>query len=101
MLVDNMIKIISSFPNGTFLKIVWNNNIVLNGIIDTVYETDNGLEFSDYKEYYAFAFKINIILSKPKDCKIQEGQLIEISTENEPSLIFLEDGTIIWDNMIK
>lgn len=39
-----MLKIISQYPNGTFFKVSWRSRqIVVEGILDTIYETDNGL----------------------------------------------------------
>ncbi len=49
-----MVREISKYPNGTYLKIEWENSqLVLEGIIDTIYETDNGLEEDDagYMEF--------------------------------------------------
>ena len=43
MYIDDMVREISKYPNGTYLKIEWENSqLVLEGIIDTIYETDNG-----------------------------------------------------------
>lgn len=42
--MDEMIQKVSAYPNGTYLKIIWSfGKDELEGIIDTVYETNNGL----------------------------------------------------------
>ena len=63
--MDEMMREISKYPNGTYLKIEWENSqLVLEGIIDTIYETDNGLEEDDtgYMEFYACSFRIEKII---------------------------------------
>ena len=49
-----MLKIISQYPNGTFFKVSWRlRQIIVEGILDTIYETDNGLEGDKaYQEYF-------------------------------------------------
>ncbi|MCM1091746.1 MAG: hypothetical protein NC413_12950 [Muribaculum sp.] len=97
--MDDVVRAINKYPNGTYLRVEWDNGqLVLEGRIDTIYETNNGLEEDEdgYKEFYACAFSVENILnnSKAKECHL--GGLIEISIENEPSLIALDDGSIIW-----
>ena len=92
-------KEISKYANGTYLKVEWENGqLVLGGKIDTIYESNNGLEEDDhgYKEFYACAFSVENIFTSPKDKEYNIGSLIEISLENEPTLIALDDGSIIW-----
>ena len=97
--MDEMMKAINKYANGTYLKVEWENGqLVLEGKIDTIYESNNGLEEDEngYKEFYACAFSVENIVNNLKECHIDIGGLIEISIENEPTLITLEDGSIIW-----
>ena len=98
--MDEMMKQINKFPNGTFLKVSWENEkIILEGKIDTIYESDNGLEDEDenYLEYYACALMVERVIKNLSGKKIEAGNLIEISIENEPSYIMLADGNVIWE----
>ena len=97
--MDEMMKEINKYANGTYMKVEWENDqLVLIGKINTIYETNNGLEEEDdgYKEFYACAFNIEKIVNNLKDKEYHIGDLIEISVENEPTLITLDDGSIIW-----
>lgn len=97
--MDSMMEKIVKYANGTDLTIFWSNrNLILQGKIDTVYESDNCLEVDnpDYKEFYACAFEIVKIIQKPINFEKKEGDLIEISVDNQPSLISLLDGTVVW-----
>ena len=99
MQMDSMMEKIVKYANGTDLTIFWSNrNLILQGKIDTVYESDNCLEVDnpDYKEFYACAFEIVKIIQKPINFEKKEGDLIEISVDNQPSLISLLDGTVVW-----
>lgn len=98
--MDEMIRIISQYPNGTFLKIVWEyGKSIVEGVIDTIYETDNGLDIceKDYQEFYACAFWIKAVICDWMKMGLRNHQLIEISRERQPTSIELEDGTIIWE----
>lgn len=70
------------------------------GRLDTIYETDNGLELDDdgYEEYYACAIEVLSILSNSDGKNFRVGQLIEISSK-EPHLckVRLENGEIVWE----
>lgn len=97
--MDELMREISKYPNGTYLKVEWENSqLVLEGKIETIYESDNGLgeEEEEYKEFYACAFRIEKIIknSATRVCGIDN--LIEISIENQPTLITLQDGSVIW-----
>lgn len=92
-------KEIMKYPNKTRLIIKWNNSgLIIYGSIDTIYESCNCLNEDEprYLEYYACTIKIIEIKNKPKDFKKKIGDLQEISIENQPSTISLDDGTIIW-----
>ena len=98
--MDEMLKIISKYPNGTFFKVSWRlRQIIVEGILDTIYETDNGLEGDKaYQEYFACSFKVNKIVQNSYHSNLEQGQLIEISIYNSPTSIELKDGTVIWHN---
>lgn len=90
---------ISKFPNGTYLKVEWENGqLVLGGKIDTIYESNNGLaeEDDEYLEYYACAFRIEDVFKNLKDTIYNAEELIEISIGNSPTLITLYDGSFVW-----
>lgn len=96
-----MIEEISTYPNGTYLKIIWDyGKTVIEGVLDTVYETDNGLDEEEegYQEFYACAIMVQKIIRNLGEKKIAVNHLIEISKENKPTSIELKDGTIIWKN---
>lgn len=54
-------------------------------------EEDDG-----YKKFYACAFKIENIIKNLTNKAYDIYSLIEISIENEPTLITLHDRSIIW-----
>lgn len=102
--MDEMMKAISKYANGTYMKVEWDNGqLVLEGKIDTIYESNNGLEEEDegYKEFYACAFSVENILNNQENRECHIGGLVEISMENEPTLIALDDGSIIWKKWYK
>ncbi|EGN0215646.1 hypothetical protein IIE63_002063 [Listeria monocytogenes] len=97
--MDAMLREINKYPNGTVLIIKWKNNLMLKGEIDTIYETDNGLEMDsdDYIELYACLVKILEILSSPiEGTELVVDSLIEISMQNSPSEIMLENDVVVW-----
>lgn len=64
-----------------------------------MYESNNDFDMEDdeYMEFYACAFRIKKVIKKPKDKAYKRGSLIEISIENEPTRIILENGDVIWE----
>ena len=105
--MNQMIKKLAIYPSGTKLTVSWDNKdiiptekLVLQGIIDTVYESNNCLAKDDpeYKEFSACIIQIKKIISKPGSFKKKAGDLVEISIENQPTQIALSDGTIVWEN---
>ncbi len=97
--MDRMMKAISKYPNGTYLKIEWGKNEpVIEGKIDTIYESNNGWEEDDvqYREFYACALRIKRINGDFKRSKYAINDLIEISIENQPTCISLYDGSVVW-----
>lgn len=99
--MDQMIKKLAIYPSGTKLTVSWDKEkLVLQGIIDTIYESNNCLAEDDpeYKEFSACIIQIKKIISKPGSFKKKAGDLVEISIENQPTQIALSDGTIVWEN---
>ncbi len=99
-MLDKMMSELCKYPNGTELKVEWDQGkVILFGEIDTIYESDNGLNDEDdgYKEYYACAFKVKEIIKNLTDQNFEKNMLVEISIENQPTLITLEDNQIIWE----
>ncbi len=96
--MDELMRSINKYPNGTKLIIVLNNGTKIKGQIDTIYETDNGLEPDEdgYKEFYACVLKVETFLDNIKDEAINVGSLIEISMQEPPLGIWLEDNTKVW-----
>ncbi|MCI8892575.1 MAG: hypothetical protein HFH34_14845 [Eubacterium sp.] len=100
--MDEMMQEICKYANGTHLEVVWNyGECVLSGNIDTIYETNNGLDEEEegYKEFYACAFRVNNIIVNKKRKAFEPDTLIEISIENQPTQIMLQDGTVIWKTL--
>lgn len=98
--MDILLKEISKYPNGTELFVKWKNGDIVYGSIDTIYETDNGLELEDkkYKEFYACLLYVLDILGVADENKgFVKGDFIEISMQNPPQEISLKDETIIWE----
>lgn len=99
--MDSLIQKVSRYPNGTLLVIEWIDGWKIKGWLDTIFETDNGLELDEegYEEYFAFLVKIHSILQKPlqNDEKYEVGSFIEISIRDNLFKISLEDGTIVWE----
>lgn len=97
--MDEMMQEICKYSNGTYLIVEWEyGRVVLEGIIDTIYESNNGLDEEDnnYKEFYACAFKIKKICKNSSSKIYGVDNLIELSIENQPTLIALADSSIIW-----
>lgn len=97
--MNDMMQEISQFPNGTYLRMTWaHEGLILGGTIDTIYETDNGrIEGTpSYREYYACAFRIKRVFENPNNSVYPEGSLIEISPDTAPTMIALEDGSLVW-----
>lgn len=98
MNVDEFIKALLQYPNGTKLILEWKNGLRIQGLIDTSYETDNGLELENegYEEYYALAVKILSVEKNPSGEALKENTLFELSRFNKPHKIFLENSVLIW-----
>lgn len=109
MILDELHKALLRYPNGTKLDIEWENGLKVSGKIDTLYESNNGLESDEpgYKEYYACAFEVDSIISTPKPNEhsstyewLKQGKspLIEISIEIDPpkKVVLKENQIVIW-----
>lgn len=99
--MDELLEKISKYPNGTRLIIELSKGIKIEAEIDTIYETDNGLDMDEagYEEYYACVIKVIALRYNQQQIQnIKIGSLMEISMKNPPISICLKDGTIVWQN---
>ncbi|UKS27382.1 hypothetical protein LOZ80_00040 [Paenibacillus sp. HWE-109] len=87
--MDALLKLLSSYPNGTELYLEWNTGLKLSGIIDTIYETTN----DDGEDFYACAFMIVTIAGEKQ---LISGMLYEVSSQDPPNIIKDKFGNIIW-----
>ncbi len=100
--MDKMMQQLSTHPNGTFLRISWDfGKVVIEGTLDTIYETDNGAEMDEeqYQEFYACAVLVKRIVRNLSNSPLAVNSLnslTEVSVENLPSKIELVDETVIW-----
>ncbi len=100
MIIDEMMKKILKLKNGTILNIIWEKtSLHIVGKIDTVFESCNCLEEDDpnYKEFYACCVEIIKIIKSNDLFDKKEDDFIEVSIDNEPSRIELEDRTLVWE----
>ena len=96
-----MMKALSQFKNGTYLKLRWQERGGwIGGTIDTIYETCNDSEEADYNdEYYACAFRVIDIFDNSRDIQFHKNELVEISKYNSPDLITRENGDIVYNRV--
>ena len=97
--MDELIKAIDKYENGTKLIYEFEDEGKILGETDTIYESDNGLDLDEegYEEYYVAVVKVISILQHSdvtKDIKV--NSLIEIFYKYPISGIELEDGSLIW-----
>ena len=96
--MDEMMRAIIKFPNGTGLIVEMKNRGLITGFIDTIYKDDNGLDFESegYEEYDSCVIYVTK-LSRDHNGEIyQPGQLTEINYKMPVEQIQLFDGTVIW-----
>lgn len=100
--MDELMYQIDKYPNGAKLTVHYSDGTVLYGYLDTIYETDNGLDDDDpnYQEYYACTFLVEKVI-KTGQRDYQENDLIEISRFNEPCLILDANDNVVWDANVK
>ncbi|RKJ08256.1 hypothetical protein D7X33_50125, partial [Butyricicoccus sp. 1XD8-22] len=78
---DDFISALNRYPNGTRVVVAWGNNLKVKAELDTIYETDNGLEMEEegYEEYFACTLKILSIEKNVSKKIVREGELLELS----------------------
>lgn len=97
--MDELIKAIDKYENGTNLIYEFEDEGKILGETDTIYESDNGLDLDEegYEEYYVAVVKVISILQHSDVAKdIKVNSLIEIFYKYPISGIELEDGSLIW-----
>ena len=97
--MDDLIRAIDDYPNGTRLIVEWLNGYTVLGEIDTIYDSDDGEEPGDdnYQVTYICVFHVLEILNRSIEKEyFGKGDLIEISMKNPPSRVFTIDGKVIW-----
>ena len=93
--MDKMLCTISRYPTGTQLTVELQDGGIVSGHIDTMYETDNGLELDDkgYEEFHAWLLSIENIEKHSSETKpFLIGGLWEFSKQNLPRRIILNTG---------
>ena len=97
--MDELIKAISKYPKGTAFVVTLSTGLKIKAELDMVYETDNGVGQNEpgYQAYHAGVLKVlNILNSLPQNEDNEIDVLIEISMQDPPEGIWLEDGTLVW-----
>jgi hypothetical protein len=96
--LEEFLDILNAFPNGEKFIFDLEKGLRVKAEIETMYETDNGLEMEeeDYEEYFACALKILSIELNEINSAIKEGILIEVSKFYKPSKITLISGKLVW-----
>lgn len=97
--MDEMLKAISGYPNGTYLQVEWTEaDLILGGVIDTIYQTDNGVPegTSGFREFYACSFRIKDVIRNMSGHPYSVNSLMEISMEAPPTVITLRDDRPVW-----
>lgn len=110
-LEESLIRSLMNFFDKNHSKSViieWKDGTKIKAILDTFYETDNGLEIEEdgYEEYYACSITIQKVINLPNELmksinypirsKIKNGVGTEISYHNAPKKIHTLEGEMIW-----
>ncbi|OZI12921.1 hypothetical protein CEW92_04080 [Bacillaceae bacterium SAS-127] len=97
-LENSLLREISKYPNGAVFFITLENGLEAEVTLDTIYETDNGLEEDEpgFKEYMAALFVINKILKVAKENVPKEGSYFEVSILEPPKELQLLSGENVW-----
>ncbi|MCT4543799.1 MAG: hypothetical protein N4A63_09670 [Vallitalea sp.] len=84
------------------LTFIFDDGSKYSGVINSFYETDNGLEMDEegYLEYYACAVSIKTIhVNNSQSIQfIKKGTIQELGGNNIPRAILSSDGTTLWSN---
>ena len=98
MFLDKMLKAIMHLPMKTGLIVTMKNGETITGIIDTLYEDDNDLDFGSegYEEFYSCVSEVTEV-SRVSNTVYQPGQLTEINCKCPIEQVQLFDGTVIWN----
>lgn len=99
MILDEMMHNLYKISGGTILHIFWGNDLEILCKMDLKYESCNCLDEDDpnYKEYYACCVEIIKVIKCDANFQKKEGELIEVSIDNQPSRIELADGSLLWE----
>ena len=87
---------VDKFPNEIY-TLEFSDGTIIRAKIDTLFETDNGIELGEdgYEEYNACAMRVIEIVVLGKDHHFEEGKLTEINYHNYPLSIKTSSGEII------
>jgi hypothetical protein len=111
-LEKELMKSLMNYFDKYYDKLVvieWADGTKIKALLDTFYETDNGLELDEegYEEYYACAITVKEIINLPEKLyksliypekeEIDIGVGSEISYHNIPKRVCSINGEIIWN----
>ena len=99
MEINNMLVTLWGLPVGARIIVEYDHgDCVLDCEIDTMYDSDNGLDDDDpdYIEYYAVAVRVIHVIKNRTGWNHKPGTLFEISVLNEPTAIKDTDGKVLW-----
>lgn len=99
--MDKLMQVMSMYRCGTKMILRWRNGIEIKGKKDTMYDTCNFVEEDKegYKEFFACLIEVQSIKNyKDNNEIIKTSNYVEVSMENPPQRVYLEDETVIWDD---
>lgn len=111
-LEEGLMRSLMSFFDENHNKSViieWKDGTKIKVLLDTFYETDNGLEIEEdgYEEYYACAITIQKVINLPNELiqsinyptrsEIKIGVGTEISYHNAPERIYTLNREMVWE----